>query len=117
MMLALPQHRLGTAIALVLLGTALAGAPTAAANAAAKTHTVVIDGTAFAPPVVRVHRGDRVVWVNRDPFPHTATAKDHSFDSRAIPAGGSWSRVASKAGTFEYICTFHPTMTGTLVVE
>ncbi len=116
MMLAPGQWRLGVATALVLLGSAFAGAPAAVATAA-KTHTVAIDGTAFVPPVVRVHRGDRVVWVNRDPFPHTATAKGHSFDSRNIPAGGSWSRVASKAGTFEYVCNFHPTMKGTLVVE
>jgi len=34
----------------------------------AKTHTVAIDGTAYVPPTVTIPLGDRVVWVNRDPF-------------------------------------------------
>ena len=28
----------------------------------------------FAPATLKVKRGDTVVWTNRDPFPHTATA-------------------------------------------
>ena len=35
----------------------------------------------------------------------------------SIPAGGRWRYVASKAGTYEYICTLHPNMKGTLVVQ
>ena len=34
-------------------------------------------------------RGDTIVWVNKDPFPHTATAKG-VFDSHEIAAGKSW---------------------------
>ena len=88
-----------------------------AANAAkGATHQVAIEAVAYAPPVMTVHRGDAIVWVNRDPFPHTVTAVG-AFDSRPIAAGASWRYVATKAGTFEYLCTLHPNMKGTLKVE
>lgn len=84
--------------------------------AAPQTHTVTMEATAFAPASLTVKRGDRVVWVNHDPFPHTATAAK-VFDSKSIAPGKKWTYVAGKAGTFEYICAFHPTMRGTLKVE
>jgi len=89
----------------------------AAMPALAANQTVVIDGTAFAPVSVTVQRGDRVTWTNKDPFPHTATAQDRTFDSRSIAAGDSWTWVADKAGTFDYVCTLHPTMKARLVVR
>ena len=90
----------------------------AAIAAAAKpaTHTVVIEAVAYAPAALTVNRGDTVVWVNKDPFPHTVTAKG-SFDSHDIAAGKSWKYVARKAGEYPYICTFHPNMKGTLTVK
>jgi len=42
----------------------------------------------FNPAELTVHRGDRVVWVSKDLFPHTATAKDKTFDSGTIDANG-----------------------------
>ena len=63
-----------------------------------------------------VKRGDTVVWVNKDPFPHTVTAAG-AFDSHDIPAGASWKYVARKPGDFAYICTLHPNMKGTLTVQ
>ncbi len=88
----------------------------AAMPALAATHTIVIDGTAFSPASVTVHRGDRVTWVNKDPFPHTATATG-AFDSGSIAAGASWTWVANKSGTFDYVCTLHPTMKARLRVQ
>ena len=82
-----------------------------------KTHTVVIEGTAFAPASLTVASGDSVVWVNKDPFPHTATSKAGGFDSQSIAAGESWKYVAEKKGDFPYICTLHITMQGVLRVQ
>ena len=89
-----------------------------AATAAAKpaTHRVVIDGLKYEPEALRVKRGDTVVWLNKDPFPHTVTAPG-VFDSRSIAAGASWKYVARKAGAYPYTCTLHPNMKGTLKVE
>jgi len=83
---------------------------------ASKTHTIAMDGTRFIPETLTIKRGDRVVWVNKDPFPHTATAAG-TFDSKSIVAGHSWSYVARKSGEFAYVCTLHPGMKGTLLVQ
>ena len=88
-----------------------------ATSAIAASHTVVMEGVAFMPNVLTVAQGDIVVWINKDAFPHTATAQDKSFDSKEIAAGKTWRFTAKKAGTFPYVCTLHPTMKGTLVVK
>jgi len=89
----------------------------ASATAAPVVHTVTIDGFEFHPPTVTASRGDIIVWSNKDPVPHTATAKDAGLDSAAIKANGSFRFTAARAGRFEYICTLHPTMKGVLVVD
>jgi plastocyanin len=96
---------------LFALGLALAAAPAWCA-----THTVTIEGMQFSPASLTVKRGDEVVWVNQDFVPHTATAAK-AFDSDNLPAGQSWRMTASKAGRYDYVCTLHPTMKATLVVE
>ena len=82
-----------------------------------KTHTVVMEGTAFTPANLTVAAGDSVVWANKDPFPHTATSNEGGFDSNQVQAGKSWKYVARKKGEFAYICSLHPTMKGTLRVK
>ena len=77
---------------------------------------MTIDGSAYAPSMITVRKGDTVTWVNKDPFPHTVTAAG-KFDSKSIAANGKWSYRATQAGDFDYICTFHPNMKGTLVVQ
>ena len=96
---------------------AIAGLGLAALAAGpAREVTIDMDGTAYAPPTVTVERGTKVTWVNKDPFPHTATAAG-KFDSKVIAAGGKWSWTAKAAGKYDYICTLHPGMKGTLVVK
>lgn len=80
------------------------------------THTVVIEATSYAPQRLTIKSGDTVVWINKDPFPHTVTAAGH-FDSKSIPSGGTWTYTARKPGTVPYTCTFHPNMQGQLIVE
>ncbi|MDQ2963333.1 MAG: cupredoxin family copper-binding protein [Pseudomonadota bacterium] len=82
----------------------------------ATTHTVIIEGVKYEPETLAVKRGDTVVWINKDPFPHTVTAKG-AFDSHDIGAGKSWKYTARKAGEYAYVCTLHPNMKGTLMVE
>ena len=71
----------------------------------------------FSPQVIEVAPGDTVVWTNKDPFPHMATAQDRSFDSGEIAPKRSWKLKARKKGVFSYVCTLHPTMKGNLVIK
>jgi plastocyanin len=87
------------------------------AIAAPVVHKVTIDGFEFRPPVATVKRGDIVEWRNADPVPHTATAKDAGLDSGVVAAGATFRFTAKRNGRFDYVCTLHPTMKGTLVVE
>jgi len=101
----------------VLLGAALLAAPAGLVAAdRVRTHEVVIQGLLYVPETLTVRPGDVVVWVNKDPFPHTVTAAG-AFDSGSIAAGKSWRWTAAKLGTHPYLCTLHKTMKGTLRVE
>jgi plastocyanin len=110
-------RRPGAVAAALVLLLACGGVSADAAPPAQREHTVAIDGMAFQPATLRIKRGDRVVWVNRDLVPHTATATDRSFDSGRIAAGKRWAFVAERRGTIAYDCTYHPAMTAAIVVE
>jgi plastocyanin len=77
---------------------------------------VTIGGFEYKPPNITVKAGETVVWTNNDLLPHTVTA-GRAFDSGEIPPQRAWRFVAKKRGVFPYICTYHPTMKGTLTVE
>ncbi|MDP9168433.1 MAG: cupredoxin family copper-binding protein [Actinomycetota bacterium] len=77
---------------------------------------ITIDGFAFAPASLTVPAGSTVTWTNRDEDPHTVVAGNGSFHSQALGAGGTYSFTFPTAGTFDYICSIHPFMHGTVVV-
>jgi len=110
----------GRRVALIpaLMMVALVGAaPDSSARTSAKTHSVIIDGMQYSPPRIEVNAGDTVIWTNKDPFPHTVTANDRSFDSDEIASKRAWKLKTREKGSFPYICTLHPTMKGILVVK
>lgn len=80
-------------------------------------HEIVISNFSFAPARIVVHQGDTIKWVNRDIVRHNATAGDRSWTTGTLMPGGTGSVTATAAGTFNYICTRHPTMKGVIVVE
>jgi plastocyanin len=105
----------GVAVAgLLLAGTA---ASTSDVGPNSSAHVIVIENVQFSLQNLVVKTGERITWVNKDLFPHTATADGKSFDSRAIAPNASWTWVAGKSGSYAYGCTFHPTMKGTVTVQ
>jgi plastocyanin len=71
----------------------------------------------YSPSSFTVKVGTTVTWVNHDGTIHTVTSKGSSlFDSGNIPTGGSFSYSFTQAGTYQYYCTIHPWMVGTVVV-
>ena len=96
---------------LVLLLASLAGS-----SSPPRTHTVEIRGMEFHPAALTVAPGDTVVWINRDIVPHTATAKA-TWDTGTLTQGATGRYIAAHPGTVRYICAFHPTMLGTLIIR
>jgi len=93
-------------------GTASAtGSPAAVAGA-----QVSIDNFAFAPARLTVKVGSTVTWTNHDEEPHTVAASDGSFHSPGMGTGATYSHTFATAGTFDYVCSIHPMMHGTVVV-
>lgn len=63
----------------------------------------------FGPMPATMRVGDRILWVNRDLFRHTATADDKSFDVD-LPPGAKKSSVIEKSGATSVVCRYHPGM-------
>ncbi len=106
-----------TLVALIPLAVATASSADAGKGAAPKMHVVTVENMQFSPQSLTVGRADRIVWVNKDLFPHTATADSKVFDSREIAPQASWTYVADKAGEYPYSCAYHPTMKGKITVR
>ena len=83
---------------------------------AAGPNQVIIDGFAFEPTSLTVPAGTTVTWTNRDEEPHTVAASDGSFHSPGMGTGATFTHTFSTAGTFDYVCSIHPMMRGTVVV-
>jgi plastocyanin len=86
------------------------------AMAAPQTHTIVIERMHFGPVPANLRTGDTIVWVNRDIFRHTATARDRSFNVDLAP-GARGRTVLRRNGAILFYCIFHPGMTGRLAVR
>jgi plastocyanin len=107
-------------VGLALLGCSVAGrsvCTTPQAKTGVKTYMVTIEGLRFEPATLEVTAGDRIVWINKDPFPHTVTADAKAFDSRDLAADSSWAYVPRVPGEYPYGCTYHTTMKATLIVR
>jgi plastocyanin len=78
---------------------------------------VTIADFSFSPSSLTIQVGDTVTWSNNGPSQHTATADNGSFDTGTLSKGQSASHTFNQAGTFTYICTIHPFMKGTIVVQ
>jgi len=111
------MQRFAALCGLVTLLWAAGMVDTRRSAAMAARHMVAIDGVTFAPATLTVKVGETVVWVNKDPFPHTVTSQTGGFDSGAIAPDQSWSYTPTHPGVFSYLCTLHPTMHATLTVE
>lgn len=111
-----PLRAAGLAAAL-LLAIVVGSRAAVAADAKPAPVTVTIDAVTYSPKFTTVHVGETVTWVNKDLVAHTVTAKNGSFDSKEIPPGKSWTFTPKQRGQFDYKCTLHPTMKGTLVVK
>jgi manganese oxidase len=78
---------------------------------------VVIKDFAFSPDTLTVSVGSSVTWRNNDSVAHTVTANGKSFDSGNLAGGKTFTYAFTKPGTYDYVCSYHPSMTATVVVS
>lgn len=78
---------------------------------------VTIVDFAFDPPAVTVRVGETVTWTNKDDVAHTVTSEEQGpLASGDLAGGAEFKKMFDTPGSFPYICTIHPYMTGTVEV-
>ena len=101
-------------------------APTATATSATQTTPTTASGTMisiqnydYSPNTLTISVGTTVTWKNLDNVPHTVADMNNprSFGSKLLTNGTTYSYTFTQAGTFQYFCTMHPFMTGTIIVQ
>jgi len=83
-----------------------------------KQNKIEIKDFAFNPQTLTVKSGEKVTWINRDEEPHTIVSVEKQFKkSTALDTDQEFTITAGAPGTYNYFCSVHPKMTGTIVVE
>ncbi len=86
--------------------------------AAGAVKSIAISGMQYQPARIEVKVGESVTWTNQDAAPHTVTARDGiSFASTTLSQGANFTHTFTKAGSYDYYCTYHPNMRGTVIVK
>lgn len=71
----------------------------------------------FVPQTLTIEAGETVRWTNKSAVSHTVTSQDNLFDSGTIRPGGIFSYTFSTPGQYQYVCTIHAGMAGTVIVR
>jgi len=101
------------------------------------TYQVVLNNIEFMPADLEIVVGDTVEWVNKDyssyheetddeqdrdalgreeGISHTITFESMGID-RQLPPGSTTTYTFTEAGEFAYLCQFHPSMQGRIIVH
>ena len=80
-----------------------------------QTHIVEIKGMLFEPADLKVHKGDTVIWINKDIVAHDVTEENKAWASPTLASDSSWKKVITKSDS--YYCSIHLVMKGDLTVE
>src|SRR5438105_14727565 len=84
----------------------------------ASTNSVTIQNFAFSPASITVKKGTTVTWTNKDGTQHDVVENDGQDGpkSKLLAQGESYSFTFNTVGSFKYICSIHPHMTGGVTV-
>lgn len=113
------MRKLGVVIA------AVAATMVAAVPASAATRSVRAQSFLFVAPLTTMSPGDSLTFTNDDAAPHDVTARDHGPDGRPLFASATVGQGQTvpvegvedlPAGTYAFLCSVHPFMTGALSV-
>jgi plastocyanin len=105
----------------VVLGAALSVVPGVSIAQSGPVPQAMVEGSisdvnswGFA---AQVPVGGSITWTNEGSLGHSVTATDGSFDSGIVAVGDSATIEFDTPGIYNYVCTPHPWMKGTVVVS
>ena len=115
---AFPRPSLILAAVLGLMALTLGACGTGEAATPASPDTdgpiVAIEDLAFEPETLAVEAGDTVTWTwNDGAIAHDVAGDDFQSESMSE---GTFRHRFDEPGTYEYVCTLHPNMAGTIEV-
>ena len=118
------NHRISWRVAVFAAGAMVAANIVANAQQVAATapNEIAIENFQFLPATLTVAPGTAVTWIDHDEEPHNivsvgAPGQPRLFRSQAMTEGEKYTFVFSQPGTYNYICSVHPHMQGTIVVK
>lgn len=111
------MRRIASTLTVLVSLSLLAGTSSAPRQENASITTVRIRDMQFQPSTVHVKVGDSVTWTNGDDRDHRVSATDRSFDSGNLKQNSSFTHRFTKAGNYDYTCTYHPRMRGSVQVD
>ena len=86
---------------------------------AVETTVVDIKNYAYVPAKIKVKRGTAVTWTNQDDVKHDIMPNNKKAGlgaSKLLNKGESYTNTFNLPGTYEYHCSPHPYMKGTVEV-
>lgn len=85
------------------------------------TAAVMISATGqltFGPAMQTAHVGDIIQWTNTGSVMHTITFDaEPALSDPSLQPGATWEVKFTTAGTYQYHCSIHTGMVGTIVVS
>jgi len=88
-----------------------------------KVNILGLESPFYSPNTVNIKAGETLTFDNIDANFHTVTSgtqksgPDGTFDSGLLKAGDTFELTLDKPGTYQYYCTIHPNMVGTIIVS
>lgn len=73
--------------------------------------------SAYGVPSKTISAGETVMFKNYVDMKHTATADDNSWGTGTLNEGDTFVRRFDTPGTYTFHCSYHTSMTGTIIVE
>lgn len=88
-----------------------------------KVNILGLESPFYSPNIISIKAGEVLTFDNIDANFHTVTSgtqeygPDGTFDSGLLKAGDTFELTLDKPGTYQYYCTIHPNMVGTIIVS
>jgi Icc protein len=80
---------------------------------------IIIDNLSFSPDTLRLPAADlKVTWINRGYVADLVASADNQFKkSPVLKEGQRFSNTFATPGTYSYLCSIHPRVTGKIIVN